>query len=629
MVGTRIRLLADSSIEESNSVNVPIRPRLTCQQRQHQRQHHQPQRMKYKATQASSRCYHNSVPTGFPNCIVRFLLLPLQLQQHNRHRWIFLIVAFVVIPFHESWLIVHQQHHQQQRRIPLLDAVIPVDTGSNIINNTTGIAIIPPTSTPIQPPSTVASRAVKTAYIHQNHYDDGLSSLSITIPPYMNDDTIKHNNNNNATMLSHPTRLHSIHVIRNVLSENEVQKCLLLAQQYATMTQCWDVPDTQRHLSYSTCDFPIDACNKLQNYLHTIQFDTRIWNILHTLYHVPYDQMYYLDLFCVQYKAIHIENEVVVDRNDNYQKMKAMDQLPLHRDGSILSFTITLNRPNIDFIDGGTCFDALNNVQMIYNATNTNSDNNNNNNINATLLLNDDETMFHSNGGIIRPQQNGDGIFHCGKLLHGGSKITSGTRIVLVGFVDVLRNDDNDEDVDDGDDNYIDDSITVNDDDDDDDNDKTHQHENNIEIDYSRSSNSKTIVRSNAISNACRDWGRLDVKKYRYERQEQMINKEIMQHNNNHKNDDLNNNINYINHNKNNVENTYNELLQQNQVKYYKRNETSKKWIPINNCFRNICPTLHCIQKYNCTDTGGHDRQKRLQIEDELLRSIFVSSARN
>ena len=74
---------------------------------------------------------------------------------------------------------------------------------------------------------------------------------------------------------------------------------------------------------------------------------------------------------------------------------------------------------------------------------------------------------FLHEGGIIRPQRAGDATFHSGKLLHGADAITEGKRTVLVGFVDVAD----------------------------------------------------WIQRPGAISEACRDWGRMDVAEFRYKRQ--------------------------------------------------------------------------------------------------------------
>jgi len=76
------------------------------------------------------------------------------------------------------------------------------------------------------------------------------------------------------------------------------------------------------------------------------------------------------------------------------------------------------------------------------------------------------QAVVHS-GGALRPLRAGDAGFHCGKLLHGADVVTSGCRTVLVGFVDV----------------------------------------------------NPFIQRPGVLSNAARDWGRVDVALWRYKRQ--------------------------------------------------------------------------------------------------------------
>ena len=79
----------------------------------------------------------------------------------------------------------------------------------------------------------------------------------------------------------------------------------------------------------------------------------------------------------------------------------------------------------------------------------------------------DEERKILSEGGVIRPSRAGDGTFHSGKLLHGADVVTAGSRTVLVGFVDVAP----------------------------------------------------WVQRPGILSNACRDWGRMDVTNYLHKRQ--------------------------------------------------------------------------------------------------------------
>jgi hypothetical protein len=361
-----------------------------------------------------------------------------------------------------------------------------------------------------------------TAKIRITHNTYGNGSISIVIPPYFT----------GTTTYPYPSALHTIHVV-NVLSNREVKKCYQLAQQYAKQSQCWNQPDHTRHVTYPTCDFPIDDCQLLQNYFEEIHFDQRIWNYLHTLYQIRPEQMFYLDLFCAHYQAAdgHLTGST-----------QTMDRLEAHRDGSLMSFTITLNDPN-EFDGGGTFFDSLRDIHgnMTTIATTTNS----------TITSSSAGAVLCPNGAI-RPARAGDGVFHCGKLLHGGSVITSGSRTVLVGFVDVI-------------------SDVV------------------VETD-----GTTKIVRPGVLSTACRDWGRLDVATFRYQRQQQqtMMNDTKTMH------------------------------PKKNQYYWTRKNS---KWVPKGNCFSKICPILPTV---NRQADVNYQRRKRLEIEDLFLRSILMSPPR-
>jgi hypothetical protein len=76
-----------------------------------------------------------------------------------------------------------------------------------------------------------------------------------------------------------------------------------------------------------------------------------------------------------------------------------------------------------------------------------------------------------SNGGVVRVRSAGEGVIHSGKIKHGVHTVTSGERITLTGFVDV----------------------------------------------------DECCIRQGVLSNACRDWGRMDNAKRRLARQNQMI----------------------------------------------------------------------------------------------------------
>jgi hypothetical protein len=226
------------------------------------------------------------------------------------------------------------------------------------------------------------------------------TEATITIPPFFRGD----NDDDASDILSeYPTLLHRIHV-KSILSDEEAARCLTLATDYAEATGCWEQPDQVRHAAYSTCDFAVEECLPMQSYLDDdIDFGGRIWGHLSSLYGIAYEDLTYLDFFCAHYQA----------NDDDARATKTMDRLEAHRDGSLLSFTITLNNPN-EFEGGGTFFDALRDVEP---TTTT-----------PGVL---------QKGGVVCPLRAGDAVLHSGKILHGADVVRSGKRTVLVGFVDV------------------------------------------------------------------------------------------------------------------------------------------------------------------------------------------------
>ena len=242
------------------------------------------------------------------------------------------------------------------------------------------------------------------------------TDITFTLPPFVEGDDDD----------DYPSVLHKIHV-RSLLSEKEADTCNRISAEYAKSTGRWLAPDSDRHSSYATCDFPVEDCKVLQDYLEEIDFDGRLWKNFNELYGIDFEDMTYLDLFVAHYQAKEGEDSQVMDR------------LVAHRDGSLLSFSLLLNSPD-EFDGGGTFYDALRDVPP------------------AGIL--------HS-GGVLRPKRAGDAVLHCGKVLHGADIVTSGSRTVLVGFVDV----------------------------------------------------SERCLRPGTLASACTEFGRMDVATYRYNRQ--------------------------------------------------------------------------------------------------------------
>jgi hypothetical protein len=217
---------------------------------------------------------------------------------------------------------------------------------------------------------------------------------TIVVPRHYKDESSP----DDETIFEYPSLLHNIH-IRSILTATEASTCLEISTDYASTTGCWTRPDSERHASYATCDFPVDECDKLMQYLDEIEFPDRMLGLMSELYKVPVEGLSFLDLFCAHYQAKDDEESL------------GMDRLEPHRDGSLLSFVILLNPPD-EFEGGGTYFDALRDANI------------------------HDTPRLHK--GVIRIDRPGDATIHSGKLLHGANVVTSGKRTVLVGFVDVV-----------------------------------------------------------------------------------------------------------------------------------------------------------------------------------------------
>jgi len=276
---------------------------------------------------------------------------------------------------------------------------------------------------------------------------DSENDVTVKLPHYFavsdnNTNTDEHNSNFSST--SSP--LHNIHV-RSLLSDEEVCMAVKIAEEYAQSNGRWQQPDSQRHESYSTCDFPVDECDELETFLESSDFERRLFQQFSDLYIVDMNDLSFNDLFVAYYEAKQQpENSNHNSGDSSYSTStneNIMDRLELHRDGSLFSFSLLLNPPD-EFKGGGTFYDALRDGKPNYE--------------NGGILY---------PGGTIRPTRAGDAVLHCGKILHGADVVTSGRRIVLVGFIDV----------------------------------------------------SKRCIRSGVLGDSCKEWGRTDVAKYRFKRQ--------------------------------------------------------------------------------------------------------------
>lgn len=162
-------------------------------------------------------------------------------------------------------------------------------------------------------------------------------------------------------------------IIPKIYDKNICKWIISEGEQYAKNNGGWM---TQRHQNYPTTDLPI---NKIPNIFSFILSSLpEIFIKINKMYGLINTKLNVLDMFLVKY-------------NENLQ-----NELELHKDGSILSFNISLSDSN-DYEGGGTLFPD----------------------------------------GIHYTLEQGDMLVHCGKVIHTGMKITKGNRYILVAFIDI------------------------------------------------------------------------------------------------------------------------------------------------------------------------------------------------
>ena len=172
--------------------------------------------------------------------------------------------------------------------------------------------------------------------------------------------------------------LESVHVVPSLLSEEACQSLVKLALEYANQNdRGWQL---DRHKDYKTTDLDVAVVGgKLLRLCNNILKDA-ILPALSKLFQFPVQDLAMEDLFLAKYSA------------DKGQQRS----LAQHRDGSELSFVVTLNA---NFQGGGT--------------------------------------KFISDNITVAPKTAGTGVLFCGRLLHAGVEVVDGTRYILAGFVRV------------------------------------------------------------------------------------------------------------------------------------------------------------------------------------------------
>ena len=143
-----------------------------------------------------------------------------------------------------------------------------------------------------------------------------------------------------------------------------------------------------RHRNYKTTDVDIAICSGELLAICNNILKTQILPLMSSLFIFSVEELAVEDLFLAKYSAAE-------------GAQKALDE---HRDGSELSFVVTLSDPQKDFSGGGTRFIREGNS--------------------ADLL--------------IAPEQRGSVVFFCGQHRHAGSPVSAGTRYILAGFVRIF-----------------------------------------------------------------------------------------------------------------------------------------------------------------------------------------------
>lgn len=143
---------------------------------------------------------------------------------------------------------------------------------------------------------------------------------------------------------------------------------------------------TSRHSFFPTTDLPTCFVMSTNAWIRN-HIEQQLFPIILAKYHLQPElhQITIRDLFYVKYQV---------------SPQQSQQELSLHQDGSFISFNILLNEPTA-FQGGGTYFPHL-------------------------------KKNFQLNQGDL--------LLHGSKLFHSGQKITSGSRLLLVGFLNVLPN---------------------------------------------------------------------------------------------------------------------------------------------------------------------------------------------
>ena len=175
-------------------------------------------------------------------------------------------------------------------------------------------------------------------------------------------------------------RKEQVHVLPGVFSQEQCCSLRDAAEAAAAAQGGWC---SSRHAAFPTRDLPLSSLAESVRPLYTGLVHDRVLCPAAALagFAGPH-QLFCRDLFIVKYDT------------------DGQRELPLHMDGSLLSFSVLLSHPD-DFAGGGTVFP-------------------------------------HLDGRRVALEQ-GDACLHSGSVLHAGAPVTAGIRVILVGFIDTVR----------------------------------------------------------------------------------------------------------------------------------------------------------------------------------------------
>ncbi len=170
------------------------------------------------------------------------------------------------------------------------------------------------------------------------------------------------------------------YTFENILCKNICEWLIFETEKFANENGGWQ---TKRHRNYPTTDLPVRIISNIHTYLNNfVMFN--IFPLIEQKFNLDSYFLNIEDLFIVKYEF---------DKQNYLEK---------HRDGNLISFNILLNEKT-NFEGGGT---------IIY---------------------------YRNNNNYFYEGAQGSLLLHSGQKLHEGSKITSGIRYLLVGFISYLK----------------------------------------------------------------------------------------------------------------------------------------------------------------------------------------------